>query len=41
MCSSDLFYDFTEADMDQEFSATNLYFGFERASLREIVKAFS
>jgi 2-oxoglutarate dehydrogenase E1 component len=25
--------------MDQEFSATNLYFGFERASLREIVKA--
>lgn len=33
------FYDFTEADMDQEFSATNLYFGFERASLREIVKA--
>src|SRR5579864_363765 len=33
------FYDFTEADMDQEFSATNLYFGFERASLREIIKA--
>ncbi|HXZ10505.1 MAG TPA: 2-oxoglutarate dehydrogenase E1 component, partial [Paraburkholderia sp.] len=33
------FYDFTEADMDQTFSATNLYFGFERASLREIVKA--
>ncbi|HEX7933353.1 MAG TPA: 2-oxoglutarate dehydrogenase E1 component, partial [Paraburkholderia sp.] len=33
------FYDFTEADMDQEYSATNLYFGFERASLREIVKA--
>ncbi len=33
------FYDFTEADMDQAFSATNLYFGFERASLREIVKA--
>jgi 2-oxoglutarate dehydrogenase complex, dehydrogenase (E1) component, and related enzymes len=33
------FYDFTEADMDQEFSATNLYFGFERASLREIVQA--
>lgn len=33
------FYDFTEADMDQTFSATNLYFGFERGSLREIVKA--
>ncbi|MFX1672609.1 2-oxoglutarate dehydrogenase E1 component [Paraburkholderia sp. A2WS-5] len=33
------FYDFTEADMDETFSATNLYFGFERASLREIVKA--
>src|ERR1700760_3149538 len=32
------FYDFTEADMDQTFSATNLYFGFERALLREIVK---
>ena len=33
------FYDFTEADMDQVFSAQNLYFGFEQASLREIVKA--
>lgn len=33
------FYDFTEADLDQTFSAGNLYFGFEQASLREIVKA--
>lgn len=33
------FYDFTEADMDQTFSAGNLYFGFEQASLRDIVKA--
>jgi 2-oxoglutarate dehydrogenase E1 component len=33
------FYDFTEADMDQTFHAQNLYFGFEQASLREIVKA--
>jgi len=33
------FYGFTEADMDQTFSAGNLYFGFERASLRDIVKA--
>jgi 2-oxoglutarate dehydrogenase E1 component len=33
------FYDFTEADMDQAFHAQNLYFGFEQASLREIVKA--
>src|SRR5476651_902861 len=33
------FYDFTEADMDQMFHAQNLYFGFEQASLREIVKA--
>src|SRR6201996_7918307 len=33
------FYDFTEADMDQVFNATNLYFGFEQASLRDIVKA--
>ncbi|KAG0162072.1 hypothetical protein DFQ30_004005, partial [Apophysomyces sp. BC1015] len=33
------FYDFTEADMDQAFNATNLYFGFEQASLRDIVKA--
>src|SRR6201985_1019637 len=32
------FYDFTEADMDQVFNASNLYFGFEQASLREIVK---
>ncbi|CAH2775186.1 MAG: 2-oxoglutarate dehydrogenase E1 component (EC [uncultured Caballeronia sp.] len=33
------FYDFTEADMDHVFNATNLYFGFEQASLRDIVKA--
>lgn len=33
------FYDFTEADMDQVFHAGNLYFGFEQATLREIVKA--
>ncbi|SAL11367.1 2-oxoglutarate dehydrogenase E1 component [Caballeronia choica] len=33
------FYDFTESDMDQTFHAQNLYFGFEQASLREIVKA--
>ncbi|CCD40452.1 2-oxoglutarate dehydrogenase E1 component [Candidatus Paraburkholderia kirkii UZHbot1] len=33
------FYDFTETDMDQVFNATNLYFGFEQASLRDIVKA--
>jgi 2-oxoglutarate dehydrogenase E1 component len=33
------FYDFTEADMDQVFHASNLYFGFEQASLRDIIKA--
>jgi 2-oxoglutarate dehydrogenase E1 component len=33
------FYDFTEADMDQTFHASNLYFGFESASLRDIIKA--
>jgi 2-oxoglutarate dehydrogenase E1 component len=33
------FYDFTEADMDQTFHASNLYFGFEQATLRDIVKA--
>ena len=33
------FYDFTEADMDQTFNTNNLYFGFEQASLRDIVKA--
>lgn len=32
------FYDFTEADLDQTFSACNLYFGFKQAKLREIVK---
>ncbi|MCY0386404.1 2-oxoglutarate dehydrogenase E1 component [Robbsia sp. Bb-Pol-6] len=32
------FYDFTEADMDQEFSANNLYFGYEKASLRQILQ---
>jgi 2-oxoglutarate dehydrogenase E1 component len=33
------FYDFTEADMDQVFDASNLYFGFGQATLREIIKA--
>ncbi|AJK46132.1 2-oxoglutarate dehydrogenase E1 component [Burkholderia plantarii] len=33
------FYDFSEADLDQTFSASNLYFGFEQASLRDIVKS--
>ncbi|CAM2144428.1 subunit of E1(0) component of 2-oxoglutarate dehydrogenase [Pararobbsia alpina] len=33
------FYDFTEADMDQVFDASNLYFGFQQATLREIIKA--
>ena len=33
------FYDFTEADMDQTFHASNLYFGFEQATLRDIMKA--
>jgi 2-oxoglutarate dehydrogenase E1 component len=33
------FYDFTESDMDQTFHASNLYFGFEQATLRDIVKA--
>ena len=32
------FYDFTEADMDQVFDASNLYFGFGQGTLREIVK---
>ncbi len=33
------FYDFTEADMEQTFHAGDLSFGFEQATLREIVKA--
>src|SRR5690242_3825898 len=33
------FYDFTEADMDQVFHAGDLFFGFEQATLREIVQA--
>ncbi|RKP50250.1 2-oxoglutarate dehydrogenase E1 component [Pararobbsia silviterrae] len=33
------FYDFTEADMDQVFDASNLYFGFQQATLRDIIKA--
>ena len=33
------FYDFTEADMATIYPAPNTYFGFEEASLREIVKA--
>jgi 2-oxoglutarate dehydrogenase E1 component len=33
------FYDFNEADMDQVFDASNLYFGFEHGTLRDIVKA--
>ncbi|SDV47616.1 2-oxoglutarate dehydrogenase E1 component [Chitinasiproducens palmae] len=32
------FYDFTEADMDQQFSAENLYLGFDKASLRNILQ---
>ncbi len=32
------FYDFTEADMDQEFSANNLYFGYENGTLRQILQ---
>jgi 2-oxoglutarate dehydrogenase E1 component len=33
------FYDLTETDMDQTFSASNTYFGQENMTLREIVKA--
>ena len=33
------FYDFSEADMATIYPAPNTYFGFEEASLREIVKA--
>lgn len=33
-----LAYGFTDADLDQQFSAENVYFVNERASLREIVK---
>jgi 2-oxoglutarate dehydrogenase E1 component len=33
------FYDFTEADMATIYPAPNTYFGFEQASLRELVKA--
>src|ERR1700748_3767345 len=33
------FYAFTEADMDQVFDASNLYFGFAQGPLREIIKA--
>ncbi len=33
------FYGLTEADMDQTFHAGDLYFGFETATLREIVQA--
>ncbi|KPF70396.1 2-oxoglutarate dehydrogenase [beta proteobacterium AAP99] len=33
------FYDLTEADMDQTFSASNTYFGQENMTLREIVKS--
>ena len=33
------FYDFTEADMATIYPAPNTYFGFEEASLREIVRA--
>jgi 2-oxoglutarate dehydrogenase E1 component len=33
------FYGFSEADMEQTFDAGNLYFGFERATLREIMAA--
>lgn len=32
------FYDFSEGDLDQTYSASNLYFGFDQASLRDIVK---
>ncbi|WP_225721732.1 2-oxoglutarate dehydrogenase E1 component [Candidatus Vallotiella sp. (ex Adelges kitamiensis)] len=34
-----VFYSFTEADMDTMFHVTNLYFGFQQASLRHIVRA--
>ncbi len=33
------FYDFTEGDMATIYTAPNTYFGFEHASLREIVQA--
>jgi len=33
------FYDFTEADMATIYSAPNTYFGFEHASLRDLIKA--
>ncbi|AKJ70337.1 2-oxoglutarate dehydrogenase E1 component [Pandoraea thiooxydans] len=33
------FYDLTEADMEEVYSASNTYFGFEQASLRDILKA--
>jgi len=32
------FYDFTEADMGQEFSASNLHFGYEKATLGQILQ---
>ncbi|BDD93899.1 2-oxoglutarate dehydrogenase E1 component [Pandoraea sp. XJJ-1] len=33
------FYDLTEADMDSVYSAENTYFGFEQASLRDLLKS--
>jgi 2-oxoglutarate dehydrogenase E1 component len=33
------FYGFSESDLDTEFSAENLYFGFQKATLRDIIKA--
>ena len=33
------FYGLTEADMDLQFSATNTYFGAEKMTLRDIIKA--
>lgn len=33
------FYDLNEADMDSVYSASNTYFGFEQATLRDILKA--
>ncbi|WP_157125740.1 2-oxoglutarate dehydrogenase E1 component [Pandoraea norimbergensis] len=33
------FYDLTEADMDGVYSAENTYFGFEQASLRDLLKS--
>ncbi len=32
------FYDFTESDMDQKFSANSLYFGYDSATLRQILQ---